>query len=161
VLEIPGVDNVIGKFFEPTFADSRLFTHEPANGTAWTGLLIGAAIAVAGIAIAYRIWVGDPGIATRLRERLRPLHSFLSHKWYFDELIQFGFVWPALAVGRLAETVFERVVVNGVITNGTVRVVRATSALVRRAQTGFLRYYAAFMVVGIAGVAFYYLVSTS
>jgi hypothetical protein len=40
-------------------------------------------------------------------------------------------------------------------------VVRAGSAAVRRWQTGFLRYYAAAMIVCIAGVALYFLVSSS
>jgi NADH-quinone oxidoreductase subunit L len=161
VLQVPGLDHVITKFLDPSFADSRLAAHEPSNGTAWVGLVIGAGIAVAGIAIAYRIWVLRPGTATALRARLAPLHSFFAHKWYFDELIDAAIVRPALWVGRLAESVFERVIVAGVITGGTVSVVRAGSALVRRAQTGFLRYYAATLVVGLAAVAFYYLVSSS
>ena len=36
---------------------------------------------------------------------------------------------------------------------------RAASAAVRRAQTGFLRYYAALMVVGLSAVALYFLIS--
>jgi NADH-quinone oxidoreductase subunit L len=39
--------------------------------------------------------------------------------------------------------------------------VRASSAAVRRAQTGFLRYYAALMIVGVSGVALYFLISSS
>jgi hypothetical protein len=39
--------------------------------------------------------------------------------------------------------------------------VRAGSAAVRRFQTGFLRYYAAAMIVCLAGVALYFLVSSS
>jgi NADH-quinone oxidoreductase subunit L len=39
--------------------------------------------------------------------------------------------------------------------------VRAGSAVVRRAQTGFLRYYAAMMVVGVSGVALYFLITAS
>ena len=47
------------------------------------------------------------------------------------------------------------------ITGGAVGVVRAGSAAVRRAQTGFVRYYAALMVVAISGVALYFLISSS
>ncbi|MDQ6841986.1 MAG: hypothetical protein M3025_06135, partial [Actinomycetota bacterium] len=57
--------------------------------------------------------------------------------------------------------VLERVVVGEGITGGTLGVVRAGSAAVRRAQTGFLRYYAAAMVVALTGVALYFLVSSS
>ena len=51
--------------------------------------------------------------------------------------------------------------IGGVVTDGTTGIVRAGSAAVRRAQTGFLRYYAAVMVVGIAGVALYFLISST
>jgi hypothetical protein len=39
--------------------------------------------------------------------------------------------------------------------------VRAASAAVRRAQTGFVRYYALALVVGISGLALYFLISSS
>src|SRR5436305_10239394 len=87
LLQIPGIDHVVTKFLEPTFADSRLASHEPSNSSAWVGLVIGAVVAVCGIAIAYRIWVAKPGTATAIRARLGAVHNFLAHKWYFDELI--------------------------------------------------------------------------
>jgi len=40
---------------------------------------------------------------------------------------------------------------------GTTGIVRAGSAAVRAAQSGFVRYYAALLVVGVAGVGFYFL----
>jgi NADH-quinone oxidoreductase subunit L len=96
-----------------------------------------------------------------LRERLAPVHTFLFNKWYFDELIDFAVVRPAQWVGNFAGAVLERIVVGGAITGGTTGVVRAGSAIVRRAQTGMVRYYAATMVIFITGVAAYFLVSSS
>jgi NADH-quinone oxidoreductase subunit L len=161
VLQIPGVDRGVERFLEPTFADSRLAHTQVATGPEWVGLIIGAALAVCGIAIAFRIWVAAPGMAERMRTSLSPLYQFLAHKWYFDELIDFAVVRPGLWVGRFGESVVERIVVSGGITGGTVGVVRAGSAAVRRWQTGFLRYYAAAMVVCMAGVGLYFLVSSS
>jgi NADH-quinone oxidoreductase subunit L len=40
-------------------------------------------------------------------------------------------------------------------------VVRAGSATVRGLQNGFLRYYAALLLVGVAGVSLYFLISSS
>jgi NADH-quinone oxidoreductase subunit L len=160
VIQIPGVDDGITRFLSTTFADSRLAAHEPSTTAAWVGLAIGAGIALVGIAIAYGIWIAAPGTATRLRERLPALHTFLVNKWYFDELIDVLVVRPALMLGRVAETVLERIVVEGALTEGTVGAVRAGSAAVRRWQTGFLRYYAAAMVVSLFGVALYFLVSS-
>ncbi|MDQ6818295.1 MAG: NADH-quinone oxidoreductase subunit L, partial [Actinomycetota bacterium] len=54
IVQVPGVDRDITRFLDPTFADSRLVSHDPSTTSSWVGLVIGAAIAVAGIAIAYR-----------------------------------------------------------------------------------------------------------
>ena len=43
---------------------------------------------------------------------------------------------------------------------GTTGLVRAGSAAVRAVQNGFLRYYAALLVVGVAGVGFYFLLQS-
>ncbi len=161
VVQIPGVDDAVTRFLHPTFADSRLAHLQVRTGTAWVGLLIGAAIAICGIALAHRIWVAAPGAATRLRERFAAVHAFLVSRWYFDELIDLAVVRPALWLGRLTESVLERRVIDGVLTGGATGAVRAGSAAVRRAQTGFLRYYAAAMVVCISGVALYFLISST
>jgi NADH-quinone oxidoreductase subunit L len=161
ILQIPGVDDGIQRFLSPVFADSKLVHVEPSAGTSWIGLVIGAVIAVAGIAIAYRVWVQRPGTAAALRQRFAAAYTFLSHKWYFDELIDLLVVRPALWFGRLCEGVLDRIVVAGTITGGTVGAVRAGSAVVRRWQTGFLRYYAAAIVVGVFGVSLYFLISAS
>jgi NADH-quinone oxidoreductase subunit L len=159
-LQIPGVDDSITRFLEPSFADSRLAHLHVTTRSSWVGLAIGAAIAIAGIAVAYRIWVVAPGTAPALRQRFAAVYGFLAHKWYFDELIDFLIVRPALWLGGFVTTVLERTLIEGVVTDGTTGVVRAGSALVRRAQTGFLRYYAAAMIISLSGVALYFLVSS-
>jgi NADH-quinone oxidoreductase subunit L len=160
VLQIPGVDMSINRFLAPTFADSHLARLDPSTGSAWIGLIIGAAIAVAGIAIAYRVWVAAPGTSARLQARFGTVHTFLYNKWYFDELIDFTVVRPTRWLGGFTESVLERRVIAGGMTGGTLGVVRALSATVRRLQTGFLRYYAAAMLVGVFGMALYFLIST-
>jgi NADH-quinone oxidoreductase subunit L len=160
-LQIPGVDDALTKFLEPTFANSDLYNLEAGTGPEWIGLIIGALIAVAGISIAYRTWVLKPGTSAALQARLPRLHTFLYNKWYFDELIDLLVVRPTQWLGRFNESVLERGVIAGGITGGTTGVVRAASAAVRRAQTGYLRYYAAAIVVGISGMALYFLISAS
>ena len=159
-LQIPGLDDVIRRFLAPTFAGSSLAAREPSTGADWIGLVIGAAIAAVGIAVAYRVWVLAPGTATRVRERLAPLYCLFVNKWYFDELIDFTIVRPALWSGRVANSWLDGALVNGVVTGGAVGLVRAGSAAVRRAQTGFVRYYVALMLVGITGIVIYFLISS-
>jgi NADH-quinone oxidoreductase subunit L len=159
-LEVPGVDDAIRRFLEPTFASSRLAASAPSTGADWVGLVIGAVIGLAGVAIAYRVWILAPGSAAAVRKRLAPLYQLFVNKWYFDELIDYAIVRPVQWFGQMAETVLDRALVAEVITGGTVSVVGAVSAAVRRAQTGFLRYYVALMLLGISGVVIYFLVST-
>ncbi len=89
------------------------------------------------------------------------MHTFLLHKWYFDEFYDLAIVRPTQWLGRFAESVLEGRVIAGGVTGGTLGVVRACSAAVRRAQTGFVRYYAAAVLLGISAIALYFLISAS
>jgi NADH-quinone oxidoreductase subunit L len=160
LIQVPGIDDVIHNFLEPTFATSHFERLEPSTAASWEGLGIGTVISVAGIAIAYQLYVRNPGTTARLIERMRGLHSFLIHKWYFDELIDWLVVRPALAIGRFCNGVFERFVVQGIV-NGTVEVVRDAAGVVRNVQSGFLRSYALLLVTGFAALALYFLLSSS
>ncbi|MDP2712632.1 MAG: NADH-quinone oxidoreductase subunit L [Solirubrobacteraceae bacterium] len=159
VLQIPKVVHVIDDFLDPTFAGSALYHRELGDGLIAFGLVLGAIVGVAGIAVAYLIWVKNPQIAVTVRERLAPLHTLFVNKWYFDELIDALVVRPVRWFGAWSHQTFERIFVNGLLVGGTSGVVRAGSSAVRAAQTGFLRYYALLIVVGIVALAFYFLMS--
>ncbi|HWW67469.1 MAG TPA: NADH-quinone oxidoreductase subunit L [Solirubrobacterales bacterium] len=160
LVQIPGVDDTITRFLDPVFADSPLAAIHPSVAASWTGLAIGAAISVAGIGIAYYLYVVRPETPAMLIRRLRPLHTFLVNKWYFDELIDILVVKPALAVGRYANRTFERIVVGGLIT-GTEDVVGGAGRVVRTVQSGFVRSYALLLIAGFAGLGLYFLLSST
>jgi len=160
-IEIPGVDHVISTFLAPSFVGSKLAAEQPSTKDAWIGLIITPILGLAGITIAYRYYIARVGASTKLQERFAPLHNFLVNKWYFDELIDLVVVRPALMAGQLTESVLERVVIGEGVTGGVVGAVRAGSAAVRRAQTGFLRYYAAAIILGLSCVALYFLISST
>ena len=157
LLQIPKVTHVIDHFLEPSFHESALFEREPSGGLIGFGLILGTVVGLAGIALAYFVWVKNPGMSERIRERSRGVHTFLVNKWYFDELIDLLVVRPAQWLGSFAQQTFERIFVNGLLVGGATGVVRAGSSAVRAAQTGFLRYYAALLVAGMIGVIFYFL----
>jgi NADH-quinone oxidoreductase subunit L len=157
-LQVPGVSHVIEHFFEGTFGESALFAGvHPSDESARSGLAVGALAAVVGIALAGFVYLGWPRIAAAARERLRPVHTFLVNKWYFDELIDALVVRPTLALGSWANAVFERAVINGLVA-GTVGAVRSAGALVREVQSGFVRSYALMVLTGFAGLGLYFLI---
>jgi NADH-quinone oxidoreductase subunit L len=122
--------------------------------------VIGGLISIAGIAVAHYCYVANPGVTGRLIARLPRLHRFLENKWYFDELQDALVYRPAIALGRFANSVFERVVVDGIV-NGATGAARGASLIVRGAQSGFVRAYALLLVGGFAALGVYFLVAAS
>jgi len=160
VLQIPKVTEVLHHFLEPSFADSELFeTLEPSSTLTVVGLVVGAGLGLAGIAVAYALWVKQPARPAAIRERLAAVHGFLSHKWFFDELIDWLVVRPFGWFGRFARNTFERVVINGLFVGGTSGAIRAGSAAVRAAQSGYLRYYVTLLLGGVVALVLYFLIS--
>jgi NADH-quinone oxidoreductase subunit L len=160
LVQIPGVVHVVSDFLEPVFEESHFAHMHPSAGTEWLGLAIGGAISLLGIGIAYIFYVKQPERPRQLEARLRPLHTLFANKWYFDELIDVLVVRPALAIGRFANRVFERFVVDGLV-NGTAGTVRGASGVVRTVQSGFVRSYALLLIAGFAGLALYFLLTSS
>jgi NADH-quinone oxidoreductase subunit L len=158
IVLIPGVTTWLEKFLEPTFADSRLAANGPSTGAEWAVLVLGAVLAAAGIAAAYVLYLRRRSLRLEIRERLDPIHTFLFHKWYFDELYELLFVRPALAIGRFGRTVVESDFVQGVLIGGTTGAVRAASSAARGAESGYLRGYALLLLIGLGGLALYFLI---
>jgi NADH-quinone oxidoreductase subunit L len=158
-LQIPGVTSELHHFLEPTFADSTLYQQlEPSASAEWLGLAIGGLIGLAGIFIAFRLY-GSGGNAAAIQARFKGLHRFFVNKWYFDEVIDFLIVRPTAWLGRFCNSTLERVFVNGALVGGGSGLVRALSAAVRGLQSGYLRYYAALLLVGLTSLSLYFLVS--
>jgi NADH-quinone oxidoreductase subunit L len=160
LVQIPKVDYVIDDFLAPSFVGSKLYVVHEKSGLLVFGLILGTVLGLAGIAIAYRVWVVRPGTAERARLRFGALYQLFVNKWYFDELIDAVVVRPMTALGLFAKNTFERVFVDETLVGGTTGLVRAGSAAVRAVQSGFVRYYAALLVLGLAGVSFYFLLQT-
>jgi NADH-quinone oxidoreductase subunit L len=160
-LQIPWVTEVIDHFLEPSFQGSHFFDElEPSGTLTAVGLIIGTVLSLGGIWLAHLIWVRRPGTAAVIRARLEPLYRLFNNKWYFDDIIDAIVVRPALRLGAAAQSVVERLFIDDGITGGATGVVRAGSAAVRAIQTGFLRNYAGFIVVGIVAVTAYFLLQT-
>src|SRR4051812_43202458 len=160
VIQIPGITDVIDNFLRPTFASSPFESIVPSDAAAYRGLVIGGLLSIVGIAIAYLVYVSRPGTSAALIARLRPVHTFLVNKWYFDEFYDAAIYRPVLAVGRFANTVIERVVVQGIVV-AAVDAVRGVGVIVCGAQSGFVRAYALLLIGGFAALGLYFLIVSS
>jgi len=158
---IPGLTDTLEHFLEPSFADSRFKDTMPSDGAEVAGLGVGALLSIAGIALAFLVYMRRRGLAGQLRRRFSGVHRFLVNKWYFDELFDRALVRPAAAGGRFARGVVETDFVQGTIVGGATAVVRAGSSFARTLQSGYVRAYALGLLFGVAGLALYFLVASS
>ena len=162
LLQVPKVTEVLHHFLAPSFEDSRFYESlEPSDGLTFLGLATGAVLSLGGIALAYFLWVRKPDAPGSLRAHLAPLHRVFVNKWYFDEVIQAIVVRPFSWFGRFGRNTFERIVISGLFVGGTTGAVRAGSAAVRAAQSGYLRYYAALLLLGLTALGLYFLLAGS
>jgi NADH-quinone oxidoreductase subunit L len=161
LIQIPKVDDLVTKFLHPSFEASKYFNESAPNGLLIFGLVLSGVLAIVGIAAAYHIWVRRPGTSARIRERFAVPYRVAVNKYYWDEAYQAVIVRPLADTGRFFVRTFERVIIDGVFVGGTTGVVRAGSDVVRGLQNGFVRYYAALLLIGVAGVSLYFLLSSS
>jgi NADH-quinone oxidoreductase subunit L len=160
-VQVPGLDDLVEKFLEPSFADSTVHEPVPSDGAEWGGLLVGGLISLGGITAAYFAYVRRRGVTLELRDRFPRVHAFLVNKWYFDELFGAIFVRPVATFGAFGRTVIETRFVQGFIVGGATGIVRVGTSFARSIQTGYLRAYALLLLLGVAVLALYFLLASS
>ena len=113
LLQIPGVDEVITKFLDPSFENSIYAGLHPTVSESWQGLAEGGVISIIGISFTYWLYRVKPDVPGMLQKRFSVLHKLFVNKWYGDEIIDFLIVRPVLAFGRFCSNTFERYVIDG------------------------------------------------
>ena len=112
---------------------------------------------LAGLGIAYYMYLVDRTAPARLADSFPALYRFLLNKWYFDELYDLIFVRPAFAIGRFFWKGGDGAVIDGFGPDGvSARVLDVTREAVRL-QTGYVYHYAFAMLLGAAALATWYL----
>ncbi len=108
-----------------------------------------------GFGFAYLMYIRRPDLPGKLAENQKPLYNFLLNKWYFDEIYDFVFVKPTLAIGRFLWRRGDGNVIDGGINGLSMGIVPFLTKLAGRGQSGYLFHYALAMVVGITVLLFW------
>jgi NADH-quinone oxidoreductase subunit L len=104
--------------------------------------------ALAGIVIAW-VFHKKPNLGTSLIKAFHPIYVLLDRKYFMDDLY-INFLAPiGRGIGRFLWNIGDIVLIDGLIVNGSARLVGWYSRVFRRLQSGYVNSYATFMVVGI------------
>jgi len=109
-------------------------------------------LAMLGVGIATYIYLFNPTIADRVKERAMWLWTILDRKYGFDELYQRVLAGGSLKVASGLSSGGDRFLIDGVIVNGSARLVGRLSEGIRRIQSGFLFHYAFAMILGLVAI---------
>ncbi|MEO8718398.1 MAG: NADH-quinone oxidoreductase subunit L [Burkholderiales bacterium] len=111
-------------------------------------------LALAGIGTAYVLYLQRTDLPKRIAMRLGPLYAIVESKYGFDELYAWLFGAGARALGTGLWKAGDQTVIDGLVVNGSARIVGWASGVVRLLQTGILNTYAFMMLFGIlAGIS--------
>jgi NADH-quinone oxidoreductase subunit L len=138
------IRDYFGHFVVPSEFATRTFgIEEHAFSFAFAAISVAAGLA--GVALAYALYVQKPERAEALARRLSGPYTFLDKGWYFDALYGATFVRAAFFLGRLARE-FDRRVLGGFV-GGVGGGVSGTGEFLRRLQTGRVQNYALFILL--------------
>ncbi|MDQ6621107.1 MAG: NADH-quinone oxidoreductase subunit L [Pseudomonadota bacterium] len=106
-------------------------------------------LAVAGIVAAWYCYLVNPALPGRIRSRVGALYTLLDQKYYFDRFNDWFFAGGARRTGALFSNVGDRMLIDGMVVNGSARLIGWAAALLRHMQSGYVYHYAFTMIIGL------------
>jgi NADH-quinone oxidoreductase subunit L len=113
-------------------------------------------LAVLGVAAAYYCYLVNPRVPAWFYAKFRALHTLLDNKYYMDKFNEVVFAGGARMLGEGLWRVGDRGLIDGLLVNGSARVVGWFASVVRNVQTGYIYHYAFVMILGVLGTLVYF-----
>ena len=107
-------------------------------------------LALAGVVSAYYCYMINPRVPAWFYTKFHGIYKLLDNKYYMDRINEVVFAGGARGLGRGLWNVGDRVLIDGLLVNGSARLVGWFSVISRAFQTGYIYHYAFTMILGIA-----------
>jgi len=114
-------------------------------------MVIASLAGIGGIAAAYMIYVGSPGLSKRLAAQWPSAYGLSLNKWYMDELYDASIVKPTTEAADILWRGVDVAVIDAAV-NGVARVVTFWSGMLRLLQSGQVQHYALAMALGAVAI---------
>jgi NADH-quinone oxidoreductase subunit L len=109
-------------------------------------------LAGAGFMLAWYLYIKQPQLAERLRDRAGWLYTLLVNKYYFDAFNEKVIAAGARALGTGLWRVGDVAIIDGAAVNGSARLVGWIANVARGIQTGYLYHYAFATIIGLSAL---------
>jgi NADH-quinone oxidoreductase subunit L len=106
-------------------------------------------LAAAGVFTAWFIYMLKPELADSAARRFKGVYRVLVNKYYADDFNQTVFAGGARGTGWTLWKLGDVLLIDGLLVNGSAKLVGWVSARVRKVQTGHLYTYAFGMIIGL------------
>ncbi len=106
-------------------------------------------LALAGVLSSYYMYMVNPALPAAIKSRVMPIYTLLENKYYLDWINENILARGARALGAGLWKGGDQFLIDGVLVNGSWKLVARVSGVVRRVQTGYLYHYALAMILGV------------
>ena len=113
-------------------------------------------LALAGVVVAWYMYLINPSVPAFFARALRPLVVILENKYFMDWINENILARGARLLGTGLWKGGDRALIDGLLVNGSWKVVGWVSGVVRWFQSGYLYHYALVMILGILVLMTYF-----
>ncbi|MDS4022711.1 MAG: NADH-quinone oxidoreductase subunit L [Candidatus Competibacter sp.] len=106
-------------------------------------------LVLAGFGSAFYLYMARPDLPEQIRQKVAVLYDIMDRKYLFDEFYQSFFMRGSRNLGTVLWKYADAGLIDGLLVNGTARLVGWFAAVTRHLQTGYLYTYAFAMIIGL------------
>jgi NADH-quinone oxidoreductase subunit L len=114
---------------------------------------------IAGLVVAWYCYLVNPAVPAAIKARLSGLNTILENKYYADWFNEQVLTRGARCLGRGFWQAGDRGLIDGLLVNGSARVVGMVAAVSRHLQSGYIYHYAFAMIIGILALLTFFVVT--
>ena len=113
-------------------------------------------LAIAGVASSYYCYMINPRVPAWFFQKFHAIYTLLDNKYYMDKFNDVVFAGGARLLGNGLWNVGDKGLIDGLIVNGSAKLVGWVSGIVRTGQTGYIYHYAFVMILGVLATLMYF-----
>ncbi|WP_412479354.1 NADH-quinone oxidoreductase subunit L [Azonexus sp. IMCC34839] len=106
-------------------------------------------LALAGVVVSWFFYMKRPDIPAAIQRKFSAINTLFENKYYFDKINEFVFAGGARVLGKAFWRGGDVAVIDGLIVNGSAKLVGWIASVTRFFQTGYVYHYAFTMIIGI------------